>query len=454
MSNTLQVLLLIYSAVLIINLVVSAVLFKLYSHYLFKILIAMWGFSLVNFFMQGIFISPGIGMYFSFSTYTFVSLSLHYFSNFILKKKSISFSILGLSLGLSLLGGVFCSLTNNFVLASWFASFSIAIPLLLSSYQLGKSQNGAGVKALSFLLFINAIHFLDYPILRLHPTGAVFGFSIALVLLFAFSTFFPGFILYQISRDYSVGLEREVKLRTRELEEAVDQNKTLVNILCHDLSSPLTVLDFYFEEIMQEKPSLVHIEYGTKAQRSLQTLFNVVAKVKDLQEIAYGKKTLQLHKVNVEEILQEMIRDYESQLKEKKLSVSLMNHCDGEMIIDGDKVILKNQVFSNLFSNAIKFSYPGSTIRLNLSKEKESVFVTVEDRGMGIPQELIGRLFKWSEKTNRAGTNNEKGTGFGLPLAKTCVEMMKGSIRVESVYEKTPHSDTGTKFIVQFDKAS
>jgi signal transduction histidine kinase len=453
MSNTLQILLIIYTTVLVINLAVSTVLYKLYSHHLFKILIAMWAFSLINFCLQGLFISPGLGMYFSFATYFFVSLSLNYFSNTLLKQRPMNPLILFPSLGIIFCGAIAYLLTSSFTFASWFAAISIAIPLLVSAYQLGRSQVG-GAKILAVLLFVNAIHFLDYPILRSHSTGALIGFSIALVLLFTFSTFFPGFILYQISRDYSTGLEKEVKLRTQELEDTVDQNKALVNILCHDLSSPLTVLIFYFEEIMREMPSPVHVEYGSKAQRSLRTMLNIVTKVKEMQAIAQGKQTLQLYKVDVEEVLQEVLQDYESQLKAKDLKVVFYKNSERRIIIDGDKVIFKSQVFSNIFSNAIKFSYPGSIIKLSLTKENGIVLVAVEDHGMGIPKDLIDKLFKWSEKTNRYGTNNEKGTGFGLPLAKIYVEMMKGSISVESRTDKNSQADTGTKFTIQFDKAS
>lgn len=454
MLDPLQILLLIYSATLVINLIGGIVLFKLHSHELFKILIAMWGFSLLNFLLQGIFLTPGLGMYISFSTYLFVSFCLYHFSNFILKSKDSFYAVEILCAALFLMGLIVLLITKNYFLGSWFAAIAIAVPMVISSYRLWNSQAGFGPKSLSILLFFNAVHFLDYPILRAHPLGALWGFSIALVLLFGFSAFFPGFILLQISKDYASGLEREVKSRTKELEEAFDQNKTLVNILGHDLSTPLTVLDFYFEEIMTEKASPVHVEYGAKAVRSLQTLFRIVAKVKDLQSITYGKQNVENKKIHLCEVVTEIIRDLENSLALKKLNCNFVNLTNSDVVILGDRDLLKNQILSNLISNAIKFSYPNSRIDIIISENIKYVNVTVEDQGIGIPNDLLPKIFKWSEKTSRHGTNGERGTGLGLPLVKTCVEMMKGSIRVESISKESLDSKTGSKFIIQFDRVA
>lgn len=413
----------------------------------------MWGFSLISFLLQGVYLTPGIGMYISFSINVFVSLCVYHFTNFILKQNKYKFTVEVLCTIFLVTGILIYYFTNNYSFASLFAAIAIAIPMGISSYRLWNSTIGHGSKALSILLFLNSIHFLDYPILRSHPIGAVWGFSIALILLFAFSTFFPGFILLQMSKEYAESLEEKVKIRTKELEEAVDQNKTLVNILCHDLSSPLTVLDFYFEAIMKEKATPVHVKYGEKAVRSLQTLLSIVAKVANFQEISYGKKIVETKNVNLLEVLNERISFFESTMVKKNISFNFTNLAKSDVFIKGDKDLLENQIFANLLSNAIKFSYQNSTISIVVSENVNYVNVTIEDCGIGIPNELLLKLFKWSEKTNRNGTSGERGTGFGLPLVKSCLEMMGGSIRVESTPKEGPESDSGSRFIVQFDKA-
>lgn len=454
MIETLQILLIIFSSILLMKFVVGIVLYKLYNHDLFKILIGMWGFSIVNFVSQAIFIDPGMAKYISFSTYIMVSLHLYFFANKIVQRQLSTHKMIvacSLFFALGIVGFLF---TNNYTIGCAMASIAIAIPLVTSSYHLWNSGNGSGPRALSILLFLNAVHFMNYPVIQLYPSGALWGFSITLTLLFAFSSFFPGYILMQNANKNTLGLEEEVKNRTKELEEAFDQNKILVNILCHDLSTPLTVLDFYFDEIMDEKASEVHTVYGAKAQRSLQSMLNIVAKVKDLQAVGYGKKTIETKKINLAEVIKEIIADFENSLQPKELNINFKNSLDSNVVILGDMEILKNQIFSNLISNAIKFSYKGSVIDISINEEQKNINVTIEDHGMGIPDELLPNLFKWKEKTNRTGTNGERGTGLGLPLVKNCVDMIGAKIRVETTLSEAPDSKSGSKFIVQFDKVA
>lgn len=450
--NTLQVLLFIYSAVLVINILASLILLKLHSHTLFKTLIAIWGFTLVNFVLQGIFIKPGMAMYLSFSTYLCVSFSFCHFTHYILKSPNTSKKVVFSSLVLFGFGLINLQMTSNFTIASWLSSIAISLPMFSCAHKLWRSDAGNGLKALGILLFLNALHFLDYPILRSQPVGALFGFSFALIILFGFSTFLPGLILLQISKDYSLGLEIEVKERTKELEEALKQNKTLVNILCHDLSTPLTVLNFYFDEILFEQQSAIHTKYGSKAKRSLQTLLDIVAKVKELQAIGFGKKNIEFQKVDLNELVSELIIDFENQLADKKIKIEFINLTNSIVFIKGDRELLKNQILANLMSNAIKFSFEMTSILIQIKEENGIIEFSIEDRGIGIPDELIPNLFSLTQKTSRMGTYNEKGTGLGLPLVHACLEIMGGKIKVESLAKEDSEQKSGSKFIIQFEK--
>lgn len=454
MSEHLQILLLIYSVILIINLIIGGILYRLYRHELFKLLIIMWGFSFLNFFLQGMYKTFGLGMYLAFSSYLVVSFCLFHFSSYVLKDENKNYFLKISCFGLILAGAINFQITGSYYASSWFAAVAISIPMLVSAYRLWRrKKRNSGARMLSVLLFLNAIHFLDYPILVTHGEGAFWGFSIALVLLFAFSSFFPGFIIVQISNNYKKALEAEVA-RTLELEDAVDQNQTLVNILCHDLSSPLSVLDFYFEEIKDEKISSVHLEHGNSAFRSLKTVLNIVAKVKEMQAFFYDKNQVEIKTVDLCELVNESIKDFKISLDQKNIDLKLINHIDSKIYVRADWDILKNQVLSNLISNAIKFSHANSFVNIIINEESNFVNLTVQDSGVGMPKDLIPKVFKWSEKTSREGTCGERGTGFGLPIVKACVEIMGAKIRVESILKEDLNPNSGTKFIVQFDKVA
>jgi len=95
-------------------------------------------------------------------------------------------------------------------------------------------------------------------------------------------------------------------------------------------------------------------------------------------------------------------------------------------------------------SNAIKFSYDNSEIILSCWKEDTFVYLTVEDFGVGMNDELVKNVFKSNVKTNRPGVKGEKGTGFGIPLAYSYMQKYGGDIYVESWEGK------GTRFTLKF----
>jgi len=90
-------------------------------------------------------------------------------------------------------------------------------------------------------------------------------------------------------------------------------------------------------------------------------------------------------------------------------------------------------IFRNLINNAIKFSHKGSEIIIDAIDRKTYIEISVQDFGIGIKEEDIGKLFKIDSQFTTLGTNKEKGTGLGLILCKEFVEMNTGKIWVESI---------------------
>jgi signal transduction histidine kinase len=99
------------------------------------------------------------------------------------------------------------------------------------------------------------------------------------------------------------------------------------------------------------------------------------------------------------------------------------------VILDRQKI---EQVLNNLVSNALKFSLPGSMVRVSASRVNGSVVVTVGDRGPGIPSEELDRLFKPFSRTSVRSTAGERSTGLGLAISRKIVEAHGGRIWAES----------------------
>ncbi len=459
MQSSLNILLTFYSVLLLVNIVVSAALWRATGEKLYRTMVIIWSGSLVNFVLQGVFTEHGIPMLLSFSTCAFVSLCLMKFVN---QNFDTKIPIKKWSFAVSVLIAFACLVqyeTGNYTLSSLIAAVAISLPQFCAALKVAWVDTDRRVanQLLTVVLTLNAVHFLDYPLLRSIPSGALWGFSIAFFLLVMMSTFMPAFIVKQLSMRYEHELEEKVRMRTQEFKVLSDQNSALVSMVCHDLATPLTVLQvassFITEKTVTDLTSQDLEKSKTKIKKSMDAIKEILSNVRSLQQIRVGKEALSLGVYKPEELLNEVIAMYEDSLKAKNLVVRIENHLRPKTHFKYDYKLMKNEVIANLLSNAIKFSNPGSEIIIVLKEDDRHGVVEVIDRGIGIPDEILPHLFDFSAKTSRLGTQNEKGTGFGLPLVKASLQLMGANISVSS---QTRASDgpTGTCFKLELKKVA
>jgi signal transduction histidine kinase len=99
------------------------------------------------------------------------------------------------------------------------------------------------------------------------------------------------------------------------------------------------------------------------------------------------------------------------------------------LLLDPAKI---EQVLNNLVSNAVKFSYPGSSVAIRVYRNKDRALISVKDQGQGVPADEVDKLFKWFGKTSTKGTEGESSAGLGLAIAQRIVLGHQGTIWVES----------------------
>jgi signal transduction histidine kinase len=135
--------------------------------------------------------------------------------------------------------------------------------------------------------------------------------------------------------------------------------------------------------------------------------------------------------------LKEFINDIASMFDDIALhkGIVIKRELPANVILFADKDMI-NTVLRNLISNAIKFTNQGGEIIVSVNEEKDKLMVSVKDNGIGIPKEVIGKLFRIDENYSTRGTANETGTGLGLMLCKEFIEKHDGEIWVESEVEK------------------
>jgi len=227
------------------------------------------------------------------------------------------------------------------------------------------------------------------------------------------------------------------------LEEFHQMQAAFVSNVAHELRAPLTVVKGALDNLadgLHGTVSADQMEPITMSQREINRLKRLVGDLLDVARIEAGKMRLVRQEVNLQECLGAVAKSFEGMLKQRGLSVAL-EMPPSPVRVTGDQDRL-SQVFINLVVNAIKFTKQGG-IRLRLLSETDGVQIEVVDTGRGIPAEDLERIF---DKFERVGSDDQEGSGLGLPIAKAIVELHYGRIWVES---QLGH---GSRFVVHLPR--
>jgi PAS domain S-box-containing protein len=225
-----------------------------------------------------------------------------------------------------------------------------------------------------------------------------------------------------------------------ELSGALDKERQLneikgrfVSMASHEFRTPLStvlssasLLEKYAGSGDQEKRTR-HID---KIKNSVKHLNNLLEDFLSLGKLDEGKIASHLHEFDLEELIRESIEEMNPQLKvNQKFIFKNM----GPYLITSDKNLIRNILF-NLFSNAIKFSGPSTSIQVTSMMNGEEAVISIRDEGIGISEEDKAHLF--SSFFRGRNVINIQGTGLGLHIVKRYLDLLGGSIKLESTLGK------------------
>ena len=227
------------------------------------------------------------------------------------------------------------------------------------------------------------------------------------------------------------------------LEEQENLRKRLTSDVTHELRTPVANISSYMEMmtdgIMEPTPERLQNCYD-----ELQRLSGLISDLERLRQAENENLVLDKSDVDLRELSQAVMGNFEIQLREK--------HLDGQ--VTGDAAIVPidrdrmQQVITNLVSNSIKYTNDGGTVRVIIEDTNDSGIIHVEDSGIGIPQENLKRIFERFYRTDKSRNRKTGGAGIGLTIAKAIVQAHKGKLTVESEEGK------GSRFTVVLPKAS
>ncbi len=246
----------------------------------------------------------------------------------------------------------------------------------------------------------------------------------------------------QDAGDHSV-IGRIVALRDITRERELDKMKTdFISVVSHELRTPLTSIKGYTDLLLSGaagETSELQGEFLGIVQSSTTRLSNLINDILDISRIESGRIAIKHEPIDYRQIVSDTLRLMRAAADEKGIAMDASLPETMPLVRgDTDKV---TQVLTNLVSNAIKYTPPGGWIKVMLDVTgSASVTTCVMDSGIGIAPDDQKKLFQKFFRADNTSTREAGGTGLGLVIAKTIVELLGGAIWVES------ESGSGTRF--------
>ncbi len=250
----------------------------------------------------------------------------------------------------------------------------------------------------------------------------------------------------------------ELEEKTSELEAALKEadsanraKTTFLNNMSHDIRTPMNaIIGFTALATTHLDNKDRALDYLDKISQASNHLLSLINDILDMSRIESGKVTIEERPANLPEILQGLRNIIQSDIHAKHLElfIDTVNVNCEDIFCDRLRI---NQILLNLVSNAIKFTDPGGTIAI-LVKQKPSekpehaVYeFRVKDNGIGMSEEFAKTIFEPFTRERSSTVSGIQGTGLGMAITKTIVDMMHGTISVQSERGK------GTEFIIELE---
>lgn len=226
-------------------------------------------------------------------------------------------------------------------------------------------------------------------------------------------------------------LEEELRQRTLELEEADRQKDNFLSAVAHELRSPLSVLALVAQSLrLPQADTRINEKTLSRLERQTEHMARLIEDLNDMTRVRSGTLTLRLKVVDLRRTLVDAVEMAQPLVESRKHRLEVAP-CGEPLWISGDPTRLV-QIVSNLLINAASYTPEGGHIWFSAAREGEMVAVRIRDDGVGIPMEMLSRVFELFTKVAPAGDSTAGGLGIGLALVQQLVELHGGTVEATS----------------------
>ncbi len=224
---------------------------------------------------------------------------------------------------------------------------------------------------------------------------------------------------------------KAIENRNNELVALNEEKNNLIHVLAHDLRTPINQISGLVHLHILQHPNLNSEEQMTfdTIEGSIVRLNDMISKILDVEAIESQAPNMKKETLDVANIIGAVLEEF-SKIAENK-SIKIEVDSPKKIMVMGDRLYVR-QIFDNLISNALKFSYPETTINILVVNNEQQVLIKVADQGPGFTQQDMKKLFGKFQRLSAKPTAGEPSTGLGLSIVKKYVDLLNGTIECES----------------------
>ena len=232
----------------------------------------------------------------------------------------------------------------------------------------------------------------------------------------------------------------ELELARKQALASAKAKEDFLSNMSHEIRTPMNGVYGTLQLLNQQKQSKEGQQLLDSALFSAKSLLTIVNDILDFSKIEAGKIQLDNAEFNLVRLAESVVSDFYPTAVDKGLNLSCIIPKKMPKTWLGDPVRIK-QVLTNLVSNAVKFTEEGS-VTLTLKQQKDGIHFVVSDTGIGMSPDALSRIFDRFEQADKTTTRKYGGTGLGMSITTSLVDMMGGEVVVDSI------ENEGSKFTV------